>query len=232
MCTLLCVCARPAAAPTLSPGRRARGVAPHARNRVRLFSFFCVFFCFFFLGGGGSDPLPGQLLSFQSVVQVLPLGLLDTPPTGFPPVPPASAPPAWPLPLCLPNAKAEPSYSHSIYPCADDQPSAAQMVKYWAAKAGMSKKPMYMFGVSSGASFAIKFPGTMKIQGVVSGELPEPAPLRQGAVGATGLRPWACWEGRALEAFPLVPSRGSPSCALQGQHTKARMPRMPFVGHF
>ncbi|KAL4458456.1 hypothetical protein ABPG75_013321 [Micractinium tetrahymenae] len=50
----------------------------------------------------------------------------------------------------------------------NDQPSAAQLVKYWASKAGMTKKPMYMFGISSGASFAIKFPGTMKIQGVVS----------------------------------------------------------------
>jgi hypothetical protein len=34
----------------------------------------------------------------------------------------------------------------------------------------LSGKPKYMFGVSSGASFAIKFPMTMWVDGVVSGE--------------------------------------------------------------
>lgn len=36
-------------------------------------------------------------------------------------------------------------------------------------KFGMQKKPKYIFGISSGASFAIKFPGAYKLDGVISG---------------------------------------------------------------
>jgi len=51
---------------------------------------------------------------------------------------------------------------------ANDQPSAAQTIQQWSRAVKLNKKPMYMFGVSSGASFAIKFPGVMRIQGVIS----------------------------------------------------------------
>lgn len=34
----------------------------------------------------------------------------------------------------------------------------------------LNRMPIYMWGISSGAGFAIKFPATMYIDGIVSGE--------------------------------------------------------------
>ena len=39
-------------------------------------------------------------------------------------------------------------------------------------KFGMQKRPKYIFGISSGASFAIKFPGAYDLDGVISGARP------------------------------------------------------------
>lgn len=56
-------------------------------------------------------------------------------------------------------------------PPADDHPSAKQVLDAWFAKYGLSKLPKYIFGISSGAAFAVKFPRTYPgLAGVVSGE--------------------------------------------------------------
>lgn len=58
----------------------------------------------------------------------------------------------------------------------DDHPSAKQVLDAWFAKYGLSKLPKYIFGISSGAAFAVKFPRTYPgLAGVVSGELWEEA---------------------------------------------------------
>jgi hypothetical protein len=62
----------------------------------------------------------------------------------------------------------EPVPAHAL-PTPGDQADAGAIVKAWTKRFKMDKKPKYMFGISSGAAFAIKFPGTMYIDGVVSG---------------------------------------------------------------
>lgn len=45
------------------------------------------------------------------------------------------------------------------------------MLDAWFAKYGLNKLPKYIFGISSGAAFAIKFPRTyLGLAGVVSGK--------------------------------------------------------------
>ena len=44
------------------------------------------------------------------------------------------------------------------------------VVKAWTKKFGLANKAKFIFGVSSGASFAVKFPMTMWVDGVISGE--------------------------------------------------------------
>lgn len=52
---------------------------------------------------------------------------------------------------------------------AGDHPDTKWALRTFTAQHGLRNKPIYMFGISSGASFAVKFPGTMAIQGLVSG---------------------------------------------------------------
>jgi hypothetical protein len=71
---------------------------------------------------------------------------------------------------CLPAAPHPRHLACSLAP-ADDQVDAGVVVKAWLKRFGLSRKPKYIFGISSGASFAIKFPKTMYVEGVISGEL-------------------------------------------------------------
>lgn len=64
---------------------------------------------------------------------------------------------------------AGPTNLWSTFPPADDQPDARAVIERWTKRFKLASKPKYMFGVSSGAAFAIKFPKVMKLQGVVSG---------------------------------------------------------------
>lgn len=64
-----------------------------------------------------------------------------------------------------------PSLPHPARPLPDDHPSAKQVLDAWFAKYGLNKLPKYIFGISSGAAFAIKFPRTYPgLAGVVSGK--------------------------------------------------------------
>ena len=101
--------------------------------------------------------LPGCLAGYASVT------LATHTPTQTPFLTPAPDPATPCLPACLP------AYLPACLP-ADDQPSAKKMIETFTRKFGLDRKPKYMFGISSGASFAVKFPGTMRIEGVISGE--------------------------------------------------------------
>ncbi|KAI3435834.1 hypothetical protein D9Q98_001892 [Chlorella vulgaris] len=59
-------------------------------------------------------------------------------------------------------------FSSSGGPGSNDQASARDLIVRFTQDAGLTRRPKYMFGISSGASFAIKFPMTMYIEGVVS----------------------------------------------------------------
>jgi hypothetical protein len=60
-------------------------------------------------------------------------------------------------------------FSSSANPSLNDHPSAKQVLDAWFAKYGLNKLPKYIFGISSGAAFAIKFPRTYPgLAGVVS----------------------------------------------------------------
>ena len=74
---------------------------------------------------------------------------------------------------------------------ADDQPSSVDVLNKWMKKYGMQKKPKYIFGISSGASFAIKFPGAFKLDGVISGELE----CRAGLSAHLSFGSWRCTAG-------------------------------------
>ncbi|KAL4422147.1 hypothetical protein ABPG77_006836 [Micractinium sp. CCAP 211/92] len=50
----------------------------------------------------------------------------------------------------------------------NDQPDAKAVIDRWSKRFKLTSKPKYMFGVSSGAAFAIKFPSVMQLQGIVS----------------------------------------------------------------
>jgi hypothetical protein len=66
------------------------------------------------------------------------------------------------------------------------------VIDVFSRKFGLTKKPKYIFGISAGAAFAIKFPMTYPVNGVISGEqgspicpvwlLPEPMHLQSGQV--------------------------------------------------
>ena len=56
------------------------------------------------------------------------------------------------------------------HPHAGDQPEARAAIKDWSQQHGLDKKPMYMFGISAGASFVIKFPNReVPMAGLISG---------------------------------------------------------------
>ncbi|PRW59841.1 hypothetical protein C2E21_1509 [Chlorella sorokiniana] len=67
----------------------------------------------------------------------------------------------------------------------NDHPSSKQVVQAFTAKYGLANTPKYMFGISSGASFAVKFPGTMWVDGVIS-EVNMPWAKAWGAVDSKG----------------------------------------------
>lgn len=81
---------------------------------------------------------------------------------------------------CLPLLTPRPSWSRPRPFFADDQPTAQQLITSWLIKTKLAAKPRYMFGVSSGAAFAIKFPRIMKMNGVVSGGWPGLEVARRG----------------------------------------------------
>lgn len=89
------------------------------------------------------------------------------------------------LAFCMPT-RSSPACPPCLTPCrppsppttllhrpADDHPSAKEVLEKWLKKYGLQNKPKYVFGISSGASFAVKFPKTMTVQGVISGETME-----------------------------------------------------------
>ena len=78
-----------------------------------------------------------------------------------------------------------------------------QVLDKWMKKYGMQKKPKYIFGISSGASFAIKFPGAYNLDGVISG-------------GCTWLR--------CLVAEVLAPGTASCSAAVRHAHALPAQP--------
>ncbi|PSC68342.1 heat shock 70 kDa 17 isoform A [Micractinium conductrix] len=53
-------------------------------------------------------------------------------------------------------------------PALSDMADSAAVIRAFTRRFGLAKRPIYMFGVSSGAGFAIKFPRQMRIQGIVS----------------------------------------------------------------
>ncbi|KAL4431781.1 hypothetical protein ABPG77_002997 [Micractinium sp. CCAP 211/92] len=76
-------------------------------------------------------------------------------------------------------------FSSSGDPALSDHPDTKWALQTFTAKLGLRGKPIYMFGVSSGASFAVKFPATMAIQGLVS-EVNQPWEYRWGVTNGKG----------------------------------------------
>ncbi|KAL4440448.1 hypothetical protein ABPG75_003449 [Micractinium tetrahymenae] len=76
-------------------------------------------------------------------------------------------------------------FSSSGDPALSDHPDTKWALQTFTAQHGLRRKPIYMFGVSSGASFAVKFPGTMAIQGVFS-EVNQPWEYRWGVTNGKG----------------------------------------------
>lgn len=76
-------------------------------------------------------------------------------------------------------------FSSSGDPNLSDHPDTKWALLKFTAQQGLRNKPIYMFGVSSGASFAVKFPGTMTIQGLIS-EVNQPWEYRWGVTDGNG----------------------------------------------
>jgi poly(3-hydroxybutyrate) depolymerase len=53
---------------------------------------------------------------------------------------------------------------------AGDHGDVKAVVQKFTQQFKLNRMPIYMWGISSGAGFAIKFPATMYIDGIVSGE--------------------------------------------------------------